>query len=130
PIYLQALADEGEGKKIQIMSSFLEAEIKGDYYFTTISNEFKKQLQPHLTSIIKLPESTSSNRYNYRNESVNDSIQFSDREKNNFEFKISFSNTEDFSYTFSLPFYNVEEATINGTFDMVNRGGLTLDGYI
>ena len=130
PIYLQALADEGEGKKIQIMSSFLEAEIKGDYYFTTISNEFKKQLQPHLTSIIKLPESTSSNRYNYRNESVNDSIQISDRGKNNFEFKISLSNTEDFSYTFSLPFYNVEEATINGTFDMVNRGGLTLDGYI
>ena len=121
PIYLQALADEGEGKKIQLMSSFVEAEVTGDYYFTTIAKEFKQQLQPHLPSIIQLAESQISD-----SESGLQAIPG----KNRFNFKITLNNTEDFSYTFALPFYNVEEATISGNVDMVQQTGLTLDGYV
>src|SRR5690554_6125525 len=130
PIYLQALADEGEGKKIQLMSSFVEAEVTGDYYFTTIANEFKQQLQPHLPSLIQLSgsESTSSHAYAYTSD--DESNQYTYSGKNNFSFNISLSNTEDFSYTFALPFYNVEEATISGSVDMVNQEGLVIDGYI
>ena len=145
PIYLQALADEGEGKKIQLMSSFLEAEVTGDYYFTTIANEFKQQLQPHLPSLLQvaetLPESQLATTFAYTqtSNSVSD-LQTTSADlqsdlqtatgKNNFNFKITLNNTEDFSYTFALPFYNVEVATINGNVDMVQQTGLTLDGYI
>ena len=130
PIYLQALADEGEGKKIQMMSSFMEAEITGDYYFTTIANEFKQQLQPHLPSLIQLSGSESTGNYVSANTSDDGSNLYANSGKNNFSFNISLSNTEDFSYTFALPFYNVEEATISGSVDMVNQEGLVIDGYI
>lgn len=141
PIYLQALADEGEGKKIQLMSSFLEAEVTGDYYFTTIADEFKRQLQPHLPSLLQMAQthtgSQSTTTYAYSQTSGNVSdlqstgsdLQLS-AGKNNFDFKITLNNTEDFSYTFALPFYNVEEATINGTIDMAQQTGLTLDAYV
>ena len=130
PIYLQALANEGEEKKIQLMSSFMEVEITGDYYFTTIANEFKQQLQPHLPSIIQLPQTISTGSYTYTNTSDNDSELEATAGKNRFDFKISLSNTEDFSYTFALPFYNVEEATINGSVDMVQQSGLALDAHV
>ena len=50
-IYLQSLVEDGE-KTIQIFSNFLEAEIKGDYYFTSIAEEIKQVLQPHLPTIL------------------------------------------------------------------------------
>ena len=52
PIYMQALADEGEGKKIEIMSSLLEGEITGEYYFTTMGKELMQALRPHLPSLV------------------------------------------------------------------------------
>ena len=130
PIYLQVLADEGEGKKIQLMTSFMEAEVTGDYYFTTIANEFKQQLHPHLPSIIQLPNVKLTETYQYSETSDNDSNLNQVIGKNRFNFKISLTNTEDFSYTFALPFYNVEQATISGSVDMLQQKGLTLDAYI
>src|SRR5690554_7055487 len=56
PIYLQALADAGEGKKLQIMSEFMEAEIIGDYYFSSIAKEVKQVLRPHLPSLLRSEE--------------------------------------------------------------------------
>lgn len=128
PIYLQAIATEGESKKIQLMSTFMEAEISGDYYFSTIADEFKKLIQPHLPSIIK-SDSYQTEADIYSQISDQQSIQL-DNGKNSFNFKISLNNTEDFSYTFALPFYNVEQATITGSVDMVQQGGLILDAYI
>lgn len=113
PIYLQALADEGEGKKLQMSSSILDGEIVGDYYFTTIGNELMNSLYPHLPSVIKEPKRT-------RNEFG----------KNNFRFNFLVKNTEDISYAFSLPFYNVEPATIAGSVNMVDEESVVLNARV
>lgn len=112
-IHLQALADEGAGKKMQIYSSFFEGEVTGDYYFTTIGTELMHTLHPHLPSVIKEPQKA-------RDETG----------KNNFQFNFSIQNTEDISYAFSLPFYNIEPATISGSVDMVDAQTIALNGYI
>lgn len=113
PIYLQAFADEGTGKKMQIMSSFLEAEITGDYYFTTVANEIMHAVHPHLPSLINQPRR-----------------QRAENGKNNFQFNILLKNTEDISYAFSLPFYNIEPATITGNVDMVSSESILLNAYV
>ena len=100
PIYLQALPDTGEGKKLQIMSSFLEAELTGDYYFSTIGRELMQALHPHLPSVIAQPAELQGERIN------------------DFRFHILLKNTEDISFAFGLPFYNVEPATISGSVKM------------
>lgn len=113
-IYLQALADSvGRGKKLQLMSSFLEAEMQGDYYFSTIGKEIKQALHPHLPSVINLS-------------------QKSEHEKgiNNFQFNVLLKNTEDISYAFSLPFYNVEQATIAGRVQMTDNGFIQLNAHV
>lgn len=113
PIYLQALADEGEGKKLQIYTSVFEGEITGDYHFSTIGNEFMHALHPHLPSMIKEPNG-----------------QKADIGKNVFQFNLQLKNMEDVAYTFSLPFYNVEPATITGSVDMVTDESVQLNAYI
>lgn len=111
-IYLQALTDSVEGKKLQIMSSFLEAEMQGNYYFSTIGKEMSQALQHHLPSVIPLLEETESS------EGIN-----------NFQFNILLKNTEDISYAFSLPFYNVEQATISGNVQMTDNGFFQLNAH-
>ncbi len=113
PIYLQAFADEGDGKKLQIMSSFLEAEVTGDYYFSTVATEVMYAVHPHLPSLINQPRK-----------------QRAERGKNNFQFNILLKNTEDLSYAFSLPFYNIEPATIKGNVDMVSNESISLNAYV
>ncbi|MFA6885791.1 MAG: translocation/assembly module TamB domain-containing protein [Fermentimonas sp.] len=132
PIYLQALADAGEGKKLQIMSEFMEAEIIGDYYFSSIAKEVKQVLRPHLPSLLS---ETSDNQLESTNENIFQDTELSNEEvelsgKNNFDFNIQLSNTEDLSYTFALPFYNVEQATINGSVNMKDNNSLQINGYI
>lgn len=133
PIYLQALNDSVEGKKIQLMSTFMEAEIVGDYYFTSIAKEVKNAIQPHLPSILK---SSDSDLYENESESKSVSENESDSKatsgfgKNNFNFNITLYNTEDFSYTFELPFYNIEEATIEGNVDMINSESVTVNARV
>jgi len=112
-IYLQALTDSVEGKKLQIMSSFLEAEMQGDYYFSTIGKEMKQALHHHLPSVIPLNEEDEPAP------GIND-----------FRFNILLKNTEDISYAFSLPFYNVEQATISGNVQMTNDGAFQLKAHI
>ncbi|MCE5206634.1 MAG: translocation/assembly module TamB [Porphyromonadaceae bacterium] len=112
-IYLQALADSVNGKKIQIMSSFMEAEIQGDYYFSTIGKEMKKALHHHLPSVIPMT----------KEEEPGQGI-------NNFRFKVLLKNTEDISYAFSLPFYNVEQATLSGNVQMTEGGAFQLKAHI
>ncbi len=112
-IYLQALTDSVGGKRLQIMSSFLEAEMQGDYYFSTIGKEMKKALHQHLPSVILMPEK----------EDVAKGI-------NNFRFNIQLKNTEDISYAFSLPFYNVEQATITGNVQMKDEDSFQLKAHI
>jgi len=112
-IYLQASADSGKGKRIQLMSSFLEADIQGDYYFSTIGKEMNQALHPHLPSLIVLPED-----------------QQSAPGINNFQFNILLKNTEDISYVFALPFYNVDNATIAGNVEMTGDGKVQIDAHI
>ena len=121
PIYLQALADTGEGKRLQIMSSFMEAELTGDYYFSTIANELKQVLHPHLPSLIAVTEDDL-----FTDSDTDSRLSGS----NNFNFNILLNNTEDFSYTFGLPFYNVEQATINGSIDMAANNSLLINAHI
>src|SRR5690554_6212506 len=102
PIYMQALADEGEGKKIEIMSSLLEGEITGEYYFTTMGKELMQALRPHLPSLVDPNEGL-----------LTESHGVADAE-NDFQFNLLVKNTEDIAYAFSLPFYNVEHATLTG----------------
>lgn len=114
-IYLQALADEGEGKKIEFMSSFFEGNITGDYYFSTIGAELMRAIHPHLPSVIVEKEEHQSQ---------------SERGKNNFQFNIQLQNTEDISYALSLPLYNVEPATISGRVDMRSDESLRIDAHL
>ena len=100
-IYVQSEVEDGE-KTIRLFSSFLEAEIKGDYYFTSIAQEFTKLMQPHLPTLLQSSEA----KVDY---------------KNDFRFDITIKNTEDLSYAFSLPFFNVEPGTIIGRINMPER---------
>ena len=100
-IYLQSLVEDGE-KTIQIFSNFLEAEIKGDYYFTSIAQEIKQVLQPHLSTLLE--EQVGEVEY-----------------KNDFQFEFTIKNTEDLSHAFSLPFFNIEPGTITGRVNMPER---------
>lgn len=111
-IYLQALADTGKGKKLQFMSSFLEAEMSGDYYFSSMGSELKRALHPHLPSVIVLPKGDTGSGLNQ------------------FQFSILLKNTEDFSHAFGLPFYNVDHATIHGEVNMTGDTSVKIDGYI
>ena len=114
PIYLQATAAESSNKKIQIMSSFIEAEIIGDYYLSSIANDIKEQLSYHLPSIIKFEESDHSDKvYQY----------------NDFKFNVKLNNTEDLSSAFALPFYNVEQALISGSVDLPERNMIRIEAH-
>ncbi len=113
-IYLQALADEGEGKKIEFMSSIFEGNITGDYYFSTIGTELMQAIHPHLPSVIAQKGKESQ----------------AVEGKNNFQFTLQLQNTEDISYALSLPFYNVEAATITGRVDMAADESLQLDAHL
>lgn len=110
-IYLQALGDSGEGKKLQIYSSFLEAEMSGDYYFSTIGKELMQVLHRHLPSLIAAPEQEAAGI-------------------NRFELNILLKNTEDLSYAFGLPAYNVEDATLKGEVDLSADLPLRIEGYL
>lgn len=100
-IYLQSEVDDGE-KTIRLFSNFLEAEIKGDYYFTTIAQELTQLMQPHLPTL--LDSSTTIIDY-----------------KNDFRFDFTIKNTEDLSHAFGLPFFNVEPGTLTGRVNMPER---------
>lgn len=111
-IYLQAQADSASGKRLQIMSSFLEAEMYGDYYFSTIGKELRHALHPYLPSAISLPEEDDSGN------GIND-----------FRFHILLKNTEDLSYAFALPFYNVDHATIAGNIRAMDKSAVQLNAH-
>jgi len=114
-IYLQAEESASTSeKKIQLISSFLEAEISGHYRFSTIANEFMSALYQHLPSVIGFPEK----------ENHIDSLG------NNFSFHILVKNTEDLCYALSLPFYNAEPAIIKGEVDMAEENAFQLDAYL
>ncbi len=100
-IYLQSEVEEGE-KTIRLFSNFLEAEIKGDYYFTTIAQELTQLMQPHLSTLL---------------DATNAKVDY----KNDFRFDVTIKNTEDLSYALSLPFYNIEPGTINGKINMPQK---------
>ncbi len=100
-IYLQSEVDEGK-KTIRLFSNFLEAEIKGDYYFSTIAQELTHLMYPHLPTL--LDSSATAVAY-----------------KNDFRFDVTIKNTEDLSYVFALPFFNIEPGTIHGVINMPER---------
>ncbi len=111
PIYLQALVNDTTGEKsIKIMSSVLEGEIAGDYYFSTIGNELMNALHPHLPTLIQPKQKSATN-------------------KNAFTFDLLLRNTEDLSYAFSLPFINVEPGRIKGSVDMADNLSVLMDGH-
>ncbi|MDD3967940.1 MAG: translocation/assembly module TamB domain-containing protein [Proteiniphilum sp.] len=111
PIYLQALSDGEAGKRLQLYSSFLEAEMSGDYYFSTIGRELMQVLHTHLPSAIVAPEDSTAGI-------------------NNFQLDLLIKNTEDLSYAFGLPVYNVEHATLKGQVDMTSAIPVRIDGYL
>lgn len=114
-IYLQASADSGKGKKLQFISSFLEADVNGNYSFSSIVNELTHLLHTHLPSAVLSPKETDDR---------------AEMSENDFDFQLLLKNTEDLSYAFSLPFYNVDPATINGTVRMAKEVPLTVDAQI
>ena len=120
-IYLQALADEGEGKKIEFISSFFEGNITGDYYFSTIGSELMEAIRPHLSSLIATDDAQEQEQEQEPKEATG---------KNIFQFDIQLLNTEDISYALSLPFYNVEPATISGTVDMTADESMRIEAHI
>lgn len=114
-IYLQASELPAmAGKKMQLTSSFLEAEISGDYHFSTIGNEFMSAIHQHLPSMFKLPEMKNDG----------------ERVSNEFNFRVLIKNTEDLSYALSLPFYNAEPAIIEGNVGMDRDNVFQLDAYL
>ena len=114
-IYLQATDSSSTSEKeIRLTSSFLEAEISGDYRFSTIGSEFITALHCHLPSVIQSPE----------NQNRVDSLA------NSFRFHVLVKNTEDLCYALSLPFYNVEPASITGMVDMAKQNAFQLDAYL
>ncbi len=131
PIYLQALADEGEGKKIEILSSLLEGEITGDYYFSTIGRELMQAVKPHLPSLLAGEEPTAALPGSATDP---DLLPGTGDEpaagKNDFQFNFFLKNTEDISYVLSLPFYNVEPATITGSVNMSDSRPLLVNAHV
>ena len=113
PMFLQAFENEGAGRRMQLMTSFLEATIEGDYYFTTIGNELMRVLYPHLPSI-----AFESGRYE------------SEKNRNNFRFNVLLRNTEDLSFALRLPFYNTELSTITGTIDLANTQAISINSRL
>ena len=104
PIYVESVVENNE-KTIRLFTSVLEAEIKGDYYFSTIGKDFIQLLQPHLPTIFaEQAESESSKEF-----------------ENNFRFDVTLKNTEDLSYALTLPFYNIETGTITGQIDIPEK---------
>ncbi|MGV8964246.1 MAG: hypothetical protein ACOH2V_12830 [Candidatus Saccharimonadaceae bacterium] len=103
-IYVQSVVEDNE-KTIRLFSTVLEAEIKGDYYFSTIAKEFTQLIQPHLPTLL----------------GDDDGQKIEIDYKNDFRFDITLKNTEDFSYAFALPFYNIEPGNINGQINMPER---------
>lgn len=112
-IYLGASVDSvAKKKKLEIYTSFLEAELNGDYYLSTIGDEFLHALNPHLPSLFPMHE--------HQKEDVG---------KNKFDLKIDINNTEDLFYALGLSFYNAETATIKGTVDMTGDEKISLSGH-
>ena len=103
-IYVQSQVEENE-KTIRIFTSVLEAEVKGDYYFSSIAQEFTQLLHQHLPTLIGDKTGTAK------------TVDF----KNDFRFEIILKNTEDLSHALSLPFFNIEPGTITGQINMPER---------
>jgi hypothetical protein len=122
PIYVEAKEDSESGKKISLMSSFVEATVEGDYSFQTVASDIKGLLKDYLPSVIE--EQGKSGREEYLAESKGYDLH------NDFNFEILLKNTEDFSYTFGLPFYNIEEASIIGNVHLTDSEKVTLDAYL
>lgn len=113
-VYLEASPDTGEGKKIEFFSSFLEANITGDYYFSTIAGELMSAINSHLPSLVVLKDGQKN----------------IEEKKNNFQFNVQLQNTEDFSYALSLPFYNVEPAVLSGRVDMTADESIRIEAHL
>ncbi|MDR1518128.1 MAG: translocation/assembly module TamB [Dysgonamonadaceae bacterium] len=111
-IYLEALIDSTKHKRVELYSEFLEAEVHGDYYLSTIGDEFLHALSPHLPSVLPMHE--------HKKEGAG---------KNKFNFSVTVKNTEDLSYAFSLPLYNVEQGSIEGNVDMTEVETVKVNAY-
>lgn len=105
-IYVESVVEDNE-KTIRVFTSVLEAEIKGDYYFSTIAKEFTQTMQPHLPSLLSAQSDKTTDEY-----------------KNNFRFDVTLKNTEDLSYALSLPFYNIETGSIKGQINMPEKNSV------
>ncbi len=112
PIQIEALRDSVGENRIELMSSFMEATIAGNYHFATIGKEVTQLLDQHLPTLIN-----SSGKVRGLNP------------QNQFTFGILLKNTEDFSYAFALPFYNIEPGRINGNANLANSE-VTVDAYL
>lgn len=140
PIYLQAFADEGEEKRMHLISNFLEVELNGDYYFSSIAEELKRTLQPHLPSIIDISEDNRSQTVfepqiylaTSETEEQMETNWLSGQElgNNRFNFKLLIKNSEDISHTFGLPLYNVDQAVISGNVDMAAENSINISADI
>ena len=109
-----------EGKEEnEIMSSLLEGQITGDYYFTTIGKELMQVIRPHLPSLIASREEAPL---------AIDTLGAPGQ--NDFQFNLLLKNTEDLSYALALPFYNVEHATISGQMQSGTTQPLQIDAYV
>lgn len=109
-IALQAGKNDDNIKYINFASSYLTANIAGQYMFTTIGDEFTNLMHTYLPNIFQQTKRIRT-------------------DQNNFTFSISAQNTGELARAFPLPVDIMQPATVNGLVNTIDKK-ITVDGNI
>lgn len=101
-ISLKAWQDPELEKHIQLQSTIMSANIKGDYKFSTLADEFSDLMHHYLSNVFPEHHHTAVN-------------------KNDFTFNFKLNNTEELGYIFDLPINIIKPLTIDGVVDTKQR---------
>ncbi|WP_165044308.1 translocation/assembly module TamB domain-containing protein [Dysgonomonas sp. ZJ709] len=97
-------------KYISFTSSLLTANIRGQYKFLTLANEFSNLMYKYMPSVFEKPK-------------------YAKKDQNNFDFSISAQNTEELGKIFALPVDIIVPANINGRINTIDHK-ITINGNI
>jgi hypothetical protein len=108
-ISLAANIQENQVKKLSLYSDYVNGYVKGNYFFTSIIDNFRNLLAQYIPSILE--ESGKINK-----------------QRNNFEYNFVIDNTEPIQEMIALPFTCMEEAVISGFYnDSLNKFKVRID---